>query len=455
MPSPSNRFLDSHCKDMMTAWGAENVILVVPPFASSRSPLLGPSILLQEILKTNIKCRVFYANLAFAAMVGPDLYERISSTDFHFLNDAIFAPYVFDLRKEELIRTIRDCQNASIGNHKGPPNISQDEHSALDRLIPSFLAYAAGRIAMAKPAVVGFSALGKQTTSSLAIAKLLKYTDPRIITVMGGNCVTRPMGDALIEIAPMIDYVFSGEADVEFPRFCREVLSNGSLPASKIIDCKPIGDMGSIQCPNFDDYFQQLGPLQDEGLVPQNWAVHVPFESSRGCWWGEKGACAFCGFKASEIKYRQKSGARIASEIAYLMNQYPNTSIEACDSVMPRDFGEVLRELTPVKANISIYQVRPTIDPSVMDMCVKAGVAGMAVGIESLSTNILRRLGKGVTALQNLKLLREARSRLIYVWWNILVGVPGETEEDYEPMLESLPLYRAFPAAHRYRETHH
>ena len=444
MPSTSKCFLDSHAKDVITAWGNEDVVLVVPPFASSRSPLLGPSILLYEGPETNIKCRVFYANLTFAAIVGPDLYERISSTDHHSINDAIFAPYVFNLQNDDLIHYIRDCQNTSIVNHKGPANISPDEHTEVDRVISPFLGYVVDCIVKAKPSIVGFSALGKQITSSLAIAKLLKAVDPGIITIMGGNCVTRPMGDALLDIAPMIDYVFSGEADLEFPRFCDDFFRDGSLPASKIIDCKPIEIMDSVKIPNFDDFFQQIRPLQDEELVPKDWVVHIPFESSRGCWWGEKCTCAFCSFNTSDVKYRSKSRKRIVSEIAYLTRKYINTSIEACDSVMPQDFNEVLNELAPVKTKISIYQVRATIEPSVMDICVKAGITAIAAGIESLSTKILRRLGKGVTALQNLKLLREARSRLIYVWWNMLVGVPGETEEDYEPILDILPFIQHF-----------
>ena len=46
---------------------------------------------------------------------------------------------------------------------------------------------------------------------------------------------------------------------------------------------------------------------------------------------------------------------------------------------------------------------------------------------------------KGVTALQNLKLMREARSRQITLLWNFLVGIPGELEKEYEPILDILP----------------
>ena len=439
MLSASKCFLESRAMEVMTDWLNEDVIIVVPPFASSRSPLLGPSILLDACLKAGIKCRVFYANLAFAAGVTPNFYEKIAGTDHHFINEAIFAPYAFDLQKDELARFVQNCQDTNIANHWGRANMSPADYLNLDSVIPAFLAYIVKRIAKANPSIVGFSALSKQVTASLAIAKWLKAIAPGIVTVMGGNSVTRPMGDAISSIAPMIDYLFAGEAEVRFPRFCREFLLNRSLPVSKIIDCQPVTVMDSLGIPDFDDYFQQLRPLQDEGLMSKDWALHIPFESSRGCWWGEKRTCAFCGFDISNIRYRSKSGERIVSEIARLTGMYPGLSIEACDSVMPRNFEQVLSKLAPLKARFSIYQVRPTLEPAVMDLCVKAGITAVAAGVESLSTNILRKLGKGVTALQNLKLLREARSRRMYIWWNFLVGIPGETEEDYESILQMLP----------------
>ena len=456
MSSASNAFLDSYAKDTITDWGKQDVILVVPPFASAISPLLGPSLLLDDCLRTKLNCRIFYANLVFAAMIGPDLYERLSDRDDlfetvsntanHFDNDAIFARYAFDLPKEPLLRSVRDQQTVDPSTRNSGPHISLEEFALIDGLVSRFLGYVVDCICKAKPSIVGFSALGKQITSSLAIARLLKAIDPGVVTIMGGNCVTRPMGDALIDVAPMLDYSFSGEADWEFPRFCDDFFRNGSLPASKMIDCTPIENMDSANIPNFEDFFQQIRPLQAEMLLPQRWPGRLPFESSRGCWWGEKRSCAFCGLNTTNIRSRQKSRGRIVSEIAYLTEKYGVDSIAAYDSVMPKEFEGVLAELVETDEHLTIgYQIRANINTSLLDLFAKAGRNAFSAGIESLSTNLLKKMGKGVTALQNLKLLREARSRRIYLWWNVLVGVPGEGKEDYEPILDILPSIEHFP----------
>ena len=61
----------------------------------------------------------------------------------------------------------------------------------------------------------------------------------------------------------------------------------------------------------------------------------------------------------------------------------------------------------------------------------QAGVTKIQPGIESLSSNVLRLMRKGVRAIQNVNLLRWAQYYDIDVAWNLLWGFPGETEQDY------------------------
>ena len=53
-------------------------------------------------------------------------------------------------------------------------------------------------------------------------------------------------------------------------------------------------------------------------------------------------------------------------------------------------------------------------------------------GIESLSTPILRLMDKGVTALQNIRLLKLCSEFGIQPLWNIMYGFPGEPPDEYE-----------------------
>jgi len=52
-------------------------------------------------------------------------------------------------------------------------------------------------------------------------------------------------------------------------------------------------------------------------------------------------------------------------------------------------------------------------------------------GVESFSTNILKLMRKGVTALQNVQMLKWMQEYGLEVIYNVLIGFPGETPEDY------------------------
>jgi hypothetical protein len=69
----------------------------------------------------------------------------------------------------------------------------------------------------------------------------------------------------------------------------------------------------------------------------------------------------------------------------------------------------------------------------------QAGVTRIQPGLESLSSNVLRLMNKGVRAAQNVNLLRWAQYYGIGVAWNVLWGFPGETKEDYAEQAEVMP----------------
>jgi hypothetical protein len=60
----------------------------------------------------------------------------------------------------------------------------------------------------------------------------------------------------------------------------------------------------------------------------------------------------------------------------------------------------------------------------------EAGVTWIQPGIESLSTHVLHLMGKGVTSLQNIQLLKYCKKFGVLPSWSILTGFPGEKAED-------------------------
>ena len=69
----------------------------------------------------------------------------------------------------------------------------------------------------------------------------------------------------------------------------------------------------------------------------------------------------------------------------------------------------------------------------------RAGVTHIQPGLESLSTAVLKHMRKGVTAAQNVNVLRWARYYGMDVAWNVLWGIPGENAKDYAQQSTLVP----------------
>jgi hypothetical protein len=59
--------------------------------------------------------------------------------------------------------------------------------------------------------------------------------------------------------------------------------------------------------------------------------------------------------------------------------------------------------------------------------------------LESLSLNQLQAMDKGVTPMQNIVCLKWSYYYHVTVSWNILLGFPGETNEDYRRQIDLIP----------------
>jgi ribosomal peptide maturation radical SAM protein 1 len=196
--------------------------------------------------------------------------------------------------------------------------------------------------------------------------------------------------------------------------------------------------MAEVPSPVYDDFFAQLGesPLRDD-LLPE---VAILFESSRGCWWGAKSHCTFCGLNAATMKFRSKPASRVAEEIRELATRHKILKFVAVDDII--DLGHV-RELLPLLSEIGdleiFYETKANLTKEHLRAFESAGVFDIQPGIESLSTSILRLMRKGVTALQNVRLLKWSAEIGVKPMWNLLYGFPGEPQEEYERMAELIP----------------
>jgi ribosomal peptide maturation radical SAM protein 1 len=324
-------------------------------------------------------------------------------------------------------------------------------------MVPYFLDHCLATVPWSDYRVVGFTSTFEQNIASLALAKRIKQNYPKISIVFGGANWESEMGRELHRKFPFVDYVCSGEAETSFPALARCILTrtpvNGKrkvIPGIVYRDRngrsvstgapEMIRDMDALPVPDFSDYFQDLQQCTVSAPV----APTLLFETSRGCWWGAKSHCTFCGLNGGTMAFRSKSPRRALDELEHLVDRWQMTNVEVVDNILDmKYFHDMLPALARAGRALQIfYEVKANLSRAQVQILHEAGVSRIQPGIESLSDHVLKLMRKGTTALRNIQLLKWAQEFGITVEWNILYGFPGETSEDYRRMLALLPAIR-------------
>lgn len=338
---------------------------------------------------------------------------------------------------------------AEFRRHIEPRSVNVGRAFEMREHAIEFADLATAEILAAEPAVVGFSTTFMQNVPSLAVAARIKRARPDVVVVFGGGNCDGPMGAALHRNFPFIDFVVRGEAEMIFPALLDRVESGAALSDLPGVcwwrdgvsvanpDHRSPLPPGRLPVPDYDDWFEHVAASPVEGAIEPT----LMLESSRGCWWGEKHQCTFCGLNGSLIQFRSKPATQFVSELTDLVRRHRCLDITMVDNIIDsRYFANVLPELAKLDWDLRIhYEVKSNLTAPQIEALVAGHVAHVQPGIESLSTRALQLMDKGVHAVRNVRTLREGVSHHLTVSWNFLYGFPGETDDDYLPVIEQLP----------------
>lgn len=426
------------------------VALVSMPFVSVQRPSMQLGLLKGIVQAAGFEADTLHLNLELAARVGVPLYERLCDHRGPLIGEWLYSRAAFgDEAPDPDHRFLRDF----LGRYEHIFGDGERARAGLrwlrDEVIPSSLAHLMATEDWGRYDVVGFSSTFQQHVASLALARRIKAMHPRTHVVIGGANVDGAMGPAHLEGAPWIDQVVVGEGDDALPELLRALAAGGDGGGVPGVATRrdgrvrmtapraPRATMDDLPVPDYDEYFARgraLGVLPEASLP----GPHIPIETARGCWWGEKHHCTFCGLNGATMKYRAKSPARVRAELAELSRRYGSFHFEAVDNILATEYlGTLLPELAQEATSYALfYEVKANMGRDQVRLLYESGVHAVQPGIESLSTHVLELMHKGTTALQNVNFLRWCRHYGVSANWNLLWGFPGETPEDYRAQVE-------------------
>jgi ribosomal peptide maturation radical SAM protein 1 len=439
---------------------APSVLLIAMPWHWISTPSLQVGLLQSVLRREGFRaeaatlslafmehCREQTARLPESRQVGIADYSAVATEYDHVgLGDWIFAVPPFRDSPEADARYLAFLREGRV------PEATIAKALTMRRLVPGFLARAADEVLAMSPRVVGFTSTFNQNVPSLVLARILKERDPSLVVVLGGANCDGPMGAALHRTFPWVDVVVRGEAEAVLPGLVADLVA-GAPPRPRPGLCYRDGGRSIVvpgapeqavalddnPLPAFEEYFERLAKTGFAAeLAPD---VQLVYESARGCWWGAKSHCTFCGLNGSSMAFRSKSPAHVVDELTTLARRYGRLSFQVVDNILDhRYFGEVLPRLRDAGHDLSLfYELKANLTREQVRLLRSAGIDRVQPGLESLSTPILRLMKKGVTAFQNVRFLKWCAEYGLRVYWNVIYGFPGEPPEEYARMAEVVP----------------
>src|SRR5213594_1844557 len=423
-----------------------SIALVNMPFGYSKYPSIQLGTLSALLKSHGLGVKTYYLNLLFAHRIGVPLYERLCE------KRALFGEWLFSYllfrdnpKRAEYLATFKPVFE-DISRESGHP-ISYFEEMAT-RIAPQFLSWAMTAIDWGQYKIVGFTSTFDQNVASLSLAKLIKDLYPSVKIVFGGANYDGEMGLEHLRAFPWIDCVVIGEGEEVFPPLVKQILEGreGRFPPGVAyrqdgrVRFEPnpnlFSDFQRMVPLDYDDYYEQLGEVEagpSKGLDRM-----LLYEGSRGCWWGEKHHCTFCGLNAQAMEFRAKSPGQVFEEFKVLSSRYNTTRFRFVDNIIDMQYiDELFAKFARERLDLEVFiETKSNLSKQQIQTLAHGGVKSMQPGIESLSQNQLTEMKKGVSPQQNLQTLKWSLYYDIHLAWNILLGFPGETNEDYRRQVD-------------------
>ena len=182
-------------------------------------------------------------------------------------------------------------------------------------------------------------------------------------------------------------------------------------------------------------WYGSAGPVSFGGIL-----------SSRGC----PAACTFCCNMVTGRRFRYRSPASVAAEVACLRDDYGAGAFTFYDDSWAvgrrrvADLADALQAVGSVPWNCTAHPSH--LDADVLADMKRAGCLGIDIGMESGDPERLRKIGKGVTVERVLDVCRFSQDAGMHLVINLMFGWPGETARELERTLAFLDAAAGFGA---------
>ena len=292
---------------------------------------------------------------------------------------------------------------------------------------------------------IGLSVNSTGKYFAMEVIKFIKSIDSKTKIIVGGwGCITEQMRSLFPR--ELIDVFVLGEGEETL----REVLE------VFIHQRESRNILGAIFQKDFESEYKPRPPIKNLDEIPwptfSEFDLHkykhpvLPLLTSRGC----IGRCSFCNDWVMMRTYRFRSAQNILKEIQYHIEYNHVTAFGFKDLLCNGDISR-LQALSALIINGGIKinwdsQAIPRKEMTYELLCQlkNSGCRALIYGIESFSNNVLKKMRKMFTKEIAERVLEDTHKAGIEIDINIIVGFPGETEQDFAETMMAIERNRRY-----------
>lgn len=433
------------------------LMLIAAPWALFNRPSIQVASLKAYVQQhfPELPVKVAHLHLETAAHLGYRLYQKVSEKSW--VAEAVAASLLFPENGREIDELfLRESAGGRELRQVGLAGLARELDGLFDRFLDS--------VPWSRFGLIGFSVSLCQTTSSLLLISRLKARHPHLAVVVGGSTFAGEQPETLSKLFPGINHLVRGEGEKTLAELVAHYCQKEDVMVQALPQIPPTGaivDLDALPVPDFSEYFLFLKTLPES----RRFFPLLPLEMSRGCRWqarydrqGEtgkcaSGACAFCNLNLQWQGYRYKSAAKVAAEISILTKRHQVLSLAFMDNLLPpREGDKLMRILGGDGKDLQIFaEIRADTTAHRLHTMYRAGVRNLQVGIEALSSTLLKKMGKGTSVMDNIEMMRHCEALAIPHGGNLLLRFPGSDAEDVAETLANLRrvwMFRPLQAVH-------
>jgi len=364
---------------------------------------------------------------------------------------ACFTPLYFDLDPDVFVERLVDAVYADFARRD---RVRADAREDIvdkfffgvieaERCVERMLA----AVPPGKYDVIGLSVgFDSQKLAAATLARRLRERGETTTIVVGGTGTDEVMGPALLERFAEFDLVLQGEADESWPMLLSRLAAGQDTSDVPGLVYRADGAVVTVPETPMSRAFTEVRVPDYHSFIAQRAAsdyargqLCLLIETSRGCWWGRKHHCTFCGIRSVDHEYRVREPEDAAAMFTELYDLYQPDMLYCTDAIVATTYQDTvwpaLREARRAGRNWRIfYETKSNVRRRDIARMASAGILRVQPGIESFSTKCLALMDKGTTALQQISFLKWAHAYGVTVNYGIISGMPGETPDDLREM---------------------